>query len=110
MSSRREMKRESIMPSAVDRKSSEDWILIMSDALIWPLISSVLTCSFRSHPNVFLVPLCISHFPTSFCLFPQTPFKPSPPVLWITAVDGCGARSLKQKPFCKGKVSRQRKP
>lgn len=39
MSSRREMKRESIMPSAVDRKSSEDWLLIMSDALIWPLSS-----------------------------------------------------------------------
>ena len=66
MSSRREMKRVSIMPSAVDRKSSEDWLLIMSDVLIWPLSSSLLTCSFKSHPFFFWCHSASATFPHLF--------------------------------------------
>lgn len=96
------------MPSAVDSKSSEAWMLIMSDVLIWPLGSSVLTCSFTSHPNaVFGAILHQVHF----LLFPPAGILQAVPTSSLdTAGDGCGARSLMQKPFCKGKVSSQRKP
>lgn len=95
------MKRDSIMPSAVDSKSSEAWMLIMSDVLIWPLGSSVLTCSFTSHPNAVSVPSCIRRI--SFCLLLQASFKPSPPLLWIQQAMAARPEVLCRSLFVKGR-------
>jgi hypothetical protein len=56
------------------------------------------------------VPLRNSQHFHILCLFLQKSFKPLPPVLQITAVNGCSARSLIQKAFYNGKVIRKRKP